>query len=187
MIPKYIVQQWKSNAPWQSESQVEHDLILTRALISLYQNSTIRENLAFRGGTALNKIFIDPPARYSEDLDFVLINDAPVGEILSAIRDSSMIKSLALEVHFEERFHGFTLNAKDACISGFKTQQNFEEGGAGGTTQSEDGDVPQDVLEKKTSCCACQRSMRSMRCWISCTSASSSVACAMISYETMSK
>ena len=86
MIPKYIVQQWKSRAPWQSESQVEHDLILTRALISLYQNPTIRENLAFRGGTALNKIYINPPARYSEDLDFVLINDVPVGETLSAIR-----------------------------------------------------------------------------------------------------
>lgn len=88
MIPRYIIQHWKKQAPWQTNTQVEHDLILTRALISLYQHPIIRENLAFRGGTALNKIFVNPSARYSEDLDFVLINDLPVGDTMSAIRET---------------------------------------------------------------------------------------------------
>lgn len=88
MIPGYIIQQWKDKATWQSNTQVEHDLILTRALVSLYQQPNIRNNLAFRGGTALNKIFINPPARYSEDLDFVLMKDAPVGSIISTIREA---------------------------------------------------------------------------------------------------
>lgn len=86
MIPQYVIQQWKSTAPWQTNTQVEHDLILTKALITLYQNQTIRENLAFRGGTALNKCHFKPAARYSEDLDFVLISDVPVGDTISAIR-----------------------------------------------------------------------------------------------------
>lgn len=75
-------------ANWLYQSQVEQDLVLSRALVNLYQYEVIQKALAFRGGTALNKLFVDQPARYSEDLDFVLIQDAPIGYILTAIRDS---------------------------------------------------------------------------------------------------
>lgn len=88
MIPINAITQWRKNANWIYQSQVEQDLVLSRALVSLYQNEVIQNTLAFRGGTALNKLFVDEPARYSEDLDFVLIQDAPIGHILSAIRDS---------------------------------------------------------------------------------------------------
>jgi len=88
MIPINAITQWRKKANWIYQSQVEQDLVLSRALVSLYQNEVIQNTLAFRGGTALNKLFVDEPARYSEDLDFVLIQDAPIGHILSAIRDS---------------------------------------------------------------------------------------------------
>ncbi|MBS0351808.1 MAG: nucleotidyl transferase AbiEii/AbiGii toxin family protein [Proteobacteria bacterium] len=39
-------------------------LCFSRALVNLYQQIQIRENLVFRGGTALNKIYIQPPARF---------------------------------------------------------------------------------------------------------------------------
>ncbi|MEN8236827.1 MAG: nucleotidyl transferase AbiEii/AbiGii toxin family protein [Pseudomonadota bacterium] len=64
------------------------ELGLSRALIELYQHPVIQNSLAFRGGTALNKLFVKPAARYSEDLDFVLVDDAPIGHILSAIREA---------------------------------------------------------------------------------------------------
>jgi len=44
------------------------------------------DSLAFRGGTALNKIFIRPAVRYSEDLDFVQLKSEPIGETIAAIR-----------------------------------------------------------------------------------------------------
>src|SRR3990172_4513922 len=88
MIPLNAITQWRKNAPWLYQSQVEQDLVLSRALISLYQNETIRKTLAFRGGTALNKLFVQNPARYSEDLDFVQINNEPIGKVLTAIRNS---------------------------------------------------------------------------------------------------
>lgn len=88
MIPINAITQWRKNALWLYQSQVEQDLVLSRALINLYQNVMIQKTLAFRGGTALNKLFVEKPARYSEDLDFVLIHDAPIGEILTAIRES---------------------------------------------------------------------------------------------------
>lgn len=68
-------------------------------------------------------------------------------ELLSAIKDGSMIKSLALEVHFTDRVYTFTLNALDASIVGFKSKQNFQEEGP--KAQEED-DVPHDVLEEES-------------------------------------
>lgn len=87
MIPEYYVEKWKNQSNWQSKLQVEQDLIISRALIDLYQNEIIKRSLLFRGGTALNKLFLNPPARYSEDLDFVQKNNEPIGETIDAVRD----------------------------------------------------------------------------------------------------
>ena len=65
---------------------VEQDLIISRALIELYRHETIRDTLVFRGGTALNKLFIQPPARYSEDIDLVQRRPEPIGETLDSVR-----------------------------------------------------------------------------------------------------
>lgn len=86
MIPTYQILAWRQFAPWRYEYQVEQDLVISRALVSLFQLPLIHETLAFRGGTALNKLFINPAARYSEDIDLVQIKDGPIGETLSHIR-----------------------------------------------------------------------------------------------------
>jgi len=65
---------------------VEQDLVISRALVDLYNQKDIAKTLVFRGGTALNKIYIKPPARYSEDIDFVQIKPGPIGSILDSIR-----------------------------------------------------------------------------------------------------
>ncbi|WP_201258188.1 nucleotidyl transferase AbiEii/AbiGii toxin family protein [Piscirickettsia litoralis] len=66
---------------------VEQDLIISRALICLYNDPDINQSLVFRGGTALNKLFIQPPARYSEDIDFVQQKSAPIGPTLDKIKE----------------------------------------------------------------------------------------------------
>ncbi len=86
MLPKAYIDQWKINSPWQQDEFVEQDLILSRLLIELYSSKIITENLAFRGGTALNKLFLKIPYRYSEDLDFVQIKTGDIGAILSELR-----------------------------------------------------------------------------------------------------
>jgi len=42
--------------------------------------------LAFRGGTALHKLYLTTPGRYSEDVDLVQINAAPIGVMLDNLR-----------------------------------------------------------------------------------------------------
>lgn len=88
MIPEIYVEQWRPHAPWQNLAMIEQDLVVSRALIELFNQPKVTSSLVFRGGTALNKLYIKPPARYSEDLDFVQLKSEPIGEVLDAIRSS---------------------------------------------------------------------------------------------------
>ena len=87
MIPQRYILEWKSVAPWINEAQVEQDLIISRALVEMFSSPLIRETLAFRGGTALHKLYIQPQVRYSEDIDLVQIKPAPINPILKEIRE----------------------------------------------------------------------------------------------------
>ncbi len=86
MIPEIFIQRWRKNIDWQTPVQVEQDLIISRALVDLYNEPRISEALVFRGGTALNKLFLKPPSRYSEDIDFVQKSAEPIGQTINAIR-----------------------------------------------------------------------------------------------------
>lgn len=86
MIPRAYITEWQKNAPWRSNAQVEQDLIIERALIELFSDELINQSLAFRGGTALHKIFLPPQVRYSEDIDLVQIEKGEIGPILTRIR-----------------------------------------------------------------------------------------------------
>lgn len=46
----------------------------------------MRDTLAFRGGTALYKLYLKPAARYSEDFDLVQIKAEPAGDMMGALR-----------------------------------------------------------------------------------------------------
>lgn len=86
MIPRAHIVEWRSSAPWISDAQIEQDLLICRVLVSLYSQSLVAKNLAFRGGTALHKLFLAPPSRYSEDIDLVQVNAGAIGTVIDAIR-----------------------------------------------------------------------------------------------------
>jgi len=86
MIPRADITAWRAQVPWTSDAQVEQDLLICRALIEIFSVPHLAENLAFRGGTALHKLFLNPPARYSEDIDFVQTMPGPIGRILDELR-----------------------------------------------------------------------------------------------------
>ncbi len=86
MIPKAFIDEWRAHAPWRLDAQVEQDLVISRALVEMYAVPEVRERLAFRGGTALYKLHLLPPARYSEDIDLVQVDARPIGETLDLVR-----------------------------------------------------------------------------------------------------
>lgn len=69
MIPRLDIAKWQIKAPWKEFMQVEQDLIISRALVELFSDDFLSDNLAFRGGTALHKLYLNPAPRYSEDID----------------------------------------------------------------------------------------------------------------------
>ena len=87
MIPQRYIQEWKTQAPWPTDAQVEQDLVIARALVEMFSDDFIKKSLAFRGGTALHKLYLNPQIRYSEDINLVQINSEPINPILKQIRE----------------------------------------------------------------------------------------------------
>src|ERR1700683_2783154 len=87
MIPGASIIAWRSRAPWSTSAQTEQDLILSRAIIEIFSDPFLRERLAFRGGTALQKVYLKEPVRYSEDIDLVQRLAEPIGPVVNAIRE----------------------------------------------------------------------------------------------------
>lgn len=88
MIPQANIIEWSNHVPWQTNEQVEQDLVICRALVEIFNDPFLAEHLAFRGGTALHKLYLQPQQRYSEDLDFVQIKAEPIGEVLNHLRSA---------------------------------------------------------------------------------------------------
>ncbi len=87
MIPGDYITEWRSQVPWVQDFQVEQDLAISRALVEIFTHPLLAKSLAFRGGTALYKLYIHPPARYSEDIDLVQIQVEPGGPMMEALRE----------------------------------------------------------------------------------------------------
>ena len=88
MIPRANITAWRQHAPWPGNEQVEQDLVLSRALISIFSNPILARYLVFRGGTALHKLLFERPWRYSEDIDLVQKEQGPIGSLVDALHAS---------------------------------------------------------------------------------------------------
>ena len=87
MIPETNITAWSITAPWAEPRQIEQDLIISRALVEIFNHDLLSTELRFRGGTALNKVIFPEPLRYSEDIDLVRTTAGPLGPLLDAMRE----------------------------------------------------------------------------------------------------
>ena len=88
MIPEFAIREWGEQVPWTETEQVEQDLLICRALTEIYTDPYLASHLAFRGGTALHKLFLSPQPRYSEDIDLVQVKAEPIKETYDRIREA---------------------------------------------------------------------------------------------------
>ncbi|MFZ5832763.1 MAG: nucleotidyl transferase AbiEii/AbiGii toxin family protein [Planctomycetota bacterium] len=86
MIPLAHIQQWTAHAPWPDLRQVEQDLIICRVMSDLFNHPQLQGKIAFRGGTAINKLLFGRPLRYSEDIDLVQSQPELIGGIIDGVR-----------------------------------------------------------------------------------------------------
>ena len=54
----------------------------------MFNAPALRGKVAFRGGTAINKLLFRQSLRYSEDIDLVQMPAEPIGATIDAIRDA---------------------------------------------------------------------------------------------------
>lgn len=88
MIPQAYITEWSNSVPWQSNEQVEQDLVICRALVEIFKDDFLADSLAYRGGTALHKLYLQPQPRYSEDIDLVQIKAGSIGKVIDHIREA---------------------------------------------------------------------------------------------------
>lgn len=86
MIPRAHITAWRASAPWSNDAQIEQDLVVCSALVDLYSDPLLTHEVAFRGGTALHKLLLNPAGRYSEDIDLVQVKVGAIGPIMDAVR-----------------------------------------------------------------------------------------------------
>jgi len=132
MIPQRYIQEWKEQAPWPTDAQVEQDLIIARALIELFSDELINKSLAFRGGTALHKLYLKPQIRYSEDIDLVQINSEPIVAVLKRIRErlASFLgtkRTVLQHIHNNTVIYRFETNTQPIISMRLKIEINTRE------------------------------------------------------------
>jgi predicted nucleotidyltransferase component of viral defense system len=78
MIERAYIDDWREHhAAWPTDAQVEQDLLIARSLVAMFSDDLLCRSLAFRGGTALHKLYLIPQVRYSEDIDLGLQKNFP--------------------------------------------------------------------------------------------------------------
>jgi predicted nucleotidyltransferase component of viral defense system len=87
VIPRDYITEWRREAPWVRNDQVEQDLVISRALVDIFSHPPLQDAVAVRGGTALYKLHITPAARYSEDIDLVQTKAEAAGSMMHALRE----------------------------------------------------------------------------------------------------
>jgi predicted nucleotidyltransferase component of viral defense system len=87
MIPRAHITAWRANVPWPSDAQIEQDLVLSRVLVEMFSMEEIADATAFRGGSALHKLFLEQSGRYSEDIDLVQVSKGAIGPVIDSIRN----------------------------------------------------------------------------------------------------
>lgn len=117
MIPQAAITAWGRTRQWPTVEQIEQDLLLARTLVAIYNNSVLRDELAFRGGTCLHQVHLPVPLRYSEDLDFVRRTHSGIGEIFDVLREVAETVGLSVKTTEVGQFPKMKLQAR-AEVSG---------------------------------------------------------------------
>jgi len=107
MINRAAIIEWSAQVPWKDNAQVEQDLLISRALVDIFSDKFLASQLAFRGGTALHKLYLSPQPRYSEDIDLVQITAGPIKPIM--YRLGEVLEWIPNRVTMQKRYNNTML------------------------------------------------------------------------------
>lgn len=85
MIPRPHIVEWGRRVGWPTDEQNEQDLLMSRLIVEIARDSYLGDELVFRGGTCLHKLYADKVYRYSEDLDYVRRTGGGIAEVTRSL------------------------------------------------------------------------------------------------------
>jgi predicted nucleotidyltransferase component of viral defense system len=130
LIPRAFIQAWSEKAPWPDLRQIEQDLIISKALCDLFSAPALQGKIAFRGGTAINKLLFAKPLRYSEDIDLVQLEAEPIKSTVDAMRTALGWLGKPTFAHGKHSVHlvySFTPEADETSTFKLKVEMNTRE------------------------------------------------------------
>lgn len=83
---------WGENAPWSEPYMIEQDLIICKALVCIFSDEFLSSQLAFRGGTALHKVYLKPQARLSIDVNIICPPGTDIEKYLAGYKEFGFIR-----------------------------------------------------------------------------------------------
>jgi len=98
MIEKRLVQ-WYASSSGVDLDIAEREVVLTYVL-KIFHDADLLKSLAFKGGTAIRKIFLGNQGRFSMDLDFTMLGDVNQEEFILEI-----VSKLHDHYHYGIRFN----------------------------------------------------------------------------------
>lgn len=125
MIPKPVLDHWRQIAPFPLDQQVEQDLIISRSLVEIFNHDYLKDRIAFRGGTALNKLIFPKPLRYSEDIDLNRLEKGAAKSVIIAVREA-MMPVLGKESSFKQTKNSLKFFYSYQAIDGTNKQLKIE-------------------------------------------------------------
>jgi hypothetical protein len=96
MLTRPQVQRYANRSGLRDLAIAETEIVLT-FLLQLFAERGFLDNLAFKGGTCLRKMFIGTQGRFSTDLDFTATQDHEPDDMILLMMEA-----------FETAFHGIT-------------------------------------------------------------------------------
>jgi predicted nucleotidyltransferase component of viral defense system len=90
MIKPGEIQQ-KANTVGVRDQQIEKDYILSWILFGISKHERLSKTIVFKGGTVLKKVYFED-YRFSEDLDFTLLNAEASNEQIKDLPDFDQVE-----------------------------------------------------------------------------------------------
>lgn len=135
VIPANDITAWAHQAPWPTPDQVEQDLLLSQLICRIAGDGYLGDELVFRGGTCLHKLYLHPARRYSEDLDYVRATAGGISNVTRAI--SSIGADLGYDVRTKISAHPkvyLRYTAESGTTRKIKVEVNTHERSPAGST-----------------------------------------------------
>ena len=85
-------------------------MLILKTIFSFYTNKLLKENFAFRGGTALHKCYLQNNLRFSEDIDLNQCSNFKLDQTKEEIKKIFQDIGFPLEKHFRDTPYGIQLS-----------------------------------------------------------------------------